>query len=315
MQKGFQQLLGILYSRFYEEQSSFSEVTSSHWRKVGWHKVGRSEKKWSLKGGGFGDWMNDNLVNRLRTLGIQNAVASLRAKHGCPVDLWLLGVAVAKSQKRIFSHDCARQVLSLAKVVSSISALDPKSPLTSVGIRNVCVIGDGYGYLGTLLKSFDPGVIVTSVNLGRGLLFDAYYTGLRFPDAIVDMQGPASGADFIFLPAEDYSALMRMPQDLVFNIASMQEMNPGVVQNYLNYLRRPGGARVIFYCCNRAQKTLPDGQVICFSDYGWDDEDTIVFDEPCPWYQTFPVGLIPKWLPFDGIVVHRLVHLKGTSSV
>ena len=308
----FNKALVALYYRFYKQQASFSSVTSSHWQTVGWHQVfmvDGIDGVWKLRGAGFGDWRPDTVINNLRTFGVSRAIASMKSNYACPSDLWQLGTAVAKSQQRIFSYDCAKQILSLAKVVSSVSADDQKSPLTSAGIRNVCVIGDGYGYLGSLLKAFDPGVTVTSVNLGRGLLFDAYYTSLRFPEARVAIDGSLENPDFIFLPAEDYSSLQSMPQDLVFNIASMQEMNLAVVQNYVSYLRRSDRERTLFYCCNRVEKTLPDGELVRFAEYGWDADDSIVFDETCPWYQSYPQGLIPSWHPFDGEIKHRLAYL------
>ncbi len=291
-------------------------MTSSHWRAVGWHRARVGDGKWKLDGAGFGDLQNDNFLNTLRTFGVRRAVESLREAHDCPEELWKLGISVARSQNRIFSFDCAKQVLALAKVYGYLEPTDPDSPLTSAGVTNCCVIGDGYGYLGALLKSFDPNVTVTSVNLGRGLLFDAYYTCLRFPRASLALlgDGVSSKQDFLFLPAEDYGALKNMPQDLVFNIASMQEMNLVVVQNYLHYIRRRANQRVLFYCCNRIEKTLPDGEIVRFDDYGWDANDVIVFDELCPWYQSFPHGLIPRWLSFDGKIKHRLVDLHSPKN-
>lgn len=317
MNTDFQKTLENLYRRFYESHDSFSEVTSSHWQKVGWHTASLGKGEWKLKGTGFGDWMENNFINRLRTFGVSRAVAGLQSRYGCPGDLWEMGMAVAKSQNRIFSYDCAKQVLALAKVARSIAAKDPQSPLVSADIGKVCVIGDGYGYLGALLKAFDPGVTVTSVNLGRGLLFDAYYTNLRFPNAsaaVGDAAAGRSGTDFTFLPAEDYASLQSLPQDLVFNIASMQEMNLAVVRNYVRYIRRQDGKRTLFYCCNRVEKALPDGEVVRFGEYGWRANDAIVFDERCPWYQSFPHGLIPKWLPFDGEINHRLVYLHAARD-
>jgi hypothetical protein len=310
-------VLSALYQRFFEKHESFSDVTSSHWRKVGWHTASLGQGVWKLKGAGFGDWMEDNLLNRLRTFGVGRAIAGLRQAHACPESLWRLGMEVAKSQRRIFSYDCAKQVLALAKVARSIAVPDSASPLTSAGISKVCVIGDGYGYLGSLLKAFDRGVTVTSVNLGRGLLFDAYYTRQCFPDAVLAVLDPksAQSADFLFLPAEDYAALQSSSQDMVFNIASMQEMNLAVVRNYVRYIRRQDGNRTLFYCCNRIEKTLPDGDTVRFDDYGWDTSDTVVFDELCPWYQAFPHGLLAQWLPFDGPIKHRLAYLHAAKDV
>lgn len=134
----FQRVLDKLYCRFYKSRDTFSEVTSSHWRDVGWHKASLGEGKWKLKGAGFGDWKRDSLINRMRTISVSHAVDELRSNYACQDELWRLGMAVAKSQNRLFNYDCAKQVLSLAKVARSIGATDPSSPLESVGIKRGC---------------------------------------------------------------------------------------------------------------------------------------------------------------------------------
>ena len=177
------------------------------------------------------------------------------------------------------------------------------------------MIGDGFGYLGSFLKAIDPGVEVTSVNLGRGLFFDVYYTLLAHPKARLGLVGevasaPSASTDFFFLPAENYSVLSQMPQDLVLNVASMQEMNISVVRSYMNYIRpKQASENVLFYCCNRREKKLPAGEIVRFADYGWLEADKGFFEEPCPWYQKFPSGILGRYLPFDGEILHRFVSL------
>lgn len=303
-------LLTALHERFFKANEGFSEVTSSHWREIGWHKVGRHAGTWKLHGAGFGDRVEINLFNCIRNFGVSVALSRMQEQYGCPRDLWKLGRDIARRQQRVFSFDCAKQILSLSKVISEAGGDNTARPLTSAGLSRVCVIGDGYGYLGSLIKMVDPGVTLTSVNLGRGLLFDAHYSAMCMPEASLGLGIQQDNVrDFVFLPAEDYAALQDMPQDLIFNIASMQEMNLSVVKNYINYIRRGDGGSPLFYCCNRRDKRLPDGEVVRFSEYGWQSKDDILFDEPCPWYQNYPAGFIPRWHPFDGEILHRLVRL------
>jgi hypothetical protein len=219
-----------------------------------------------------------------------------------------------------------KQVLSLHRLLLLLDgrpllpSLEKSGRFTSRGIRRVCVIGDGYGYLACLLKSVDPALQLTSVNLGRGLFFDVFYTLLSHPDAKVCLSDEHRASDvvtndFLFLPAENYNMLRQMPQDLVFNIASMQEMNISVVQNYIDYIRpKHESERVLFYCCNRREKTLPAGEVVKFSDYGWREADKVYFDEACPWYQKFPSGILGRYLPFNGEILHRFVSLAPVTS-
>ena len=158
------------------------------------------------------------------------------------------------------------------------------------------------------------------MNLGRGLFFDAYFTLLAFPKARLRLEDVSASAtvevsDFRFLPAENYGLLGEMPQDLVFNIASMQEMNILVVNSYMDFIRpKQLSQNVLFYCCNRREKRLSAGEIVRFSDYGWLESDTVHFDEPCPWYQAIPSGIFGRYLPFDGEILHRFVSLApGTS--
>lgn len=320
-------ILNDLYDRFYSEGFSYQDVTSSHWRSCGWHKVHRDTNgEFKLEGGGFGDFQSRTPHNFLRGFGVRIELRKLAKTYACDNNLLRIGEEVARAQGRLFSFDCLKQVLSLSQLLSVLQASESSRSreggrLTSLGIKRVCVIGDGYGYLGSFLKAVDPGVEVTSVNLGRGLFFDVYYTLLANPQARLGLVGeiasaPSESTDFIFLPAENYSLLSQMAQDLVLNVASMQEMNISVVRNYMDYIRpKQLSDNVLFYCCNRKEKKLPAGEIVRFTDYGWLKADKIYFDEPCPWYREFPVGLIPRYLPFDGIHLHRFVSLApGTSA-
>jgi len=324
-------ILNALYDQFYSEGFTFSDVTSSHWRSHGWHKVYRDPNgEFKLAGGGFGDFQSRSPLHFLRSFGVQRELRKLAKTYPCDNTMLRVGEEVAKAQGRLFSFDCLKQVLSLSRLLSVLQS-DGESTrsgmggvggrLTSLGINRVCVIGDGYGYLGSFLKAVDSGIEVTFVNLGRGLFFDVHYSLLSHPQARLYLVGesasdPSTPADFVFLPAENYSVLSQMPQDLVLNVASMQEMNISVVRNYMDYIRpKQASENVLFYCCNRREKTLPAGEVVKFSDYGWHETDEVYFDEPCPWYQKFPHGILGRYLPFDGEILHRFVSLApGTSA-
>ncbi len=94
--------------------------------------------------------------------------------------------------------------------------------------------------------------------------------------------------------------------DLFINIASMQEMDMNVINNYFNYMRQSSKDNTYFYCCNRAEKILPDGSKIKFNDYPW-YRAKIISDEKCQWYQKYPASKPPFWRNFDGPLHHRLV--------
>jgi len=313
-------VLDGLYNRFYIEHEKFSSVTSSHWREIGGHKVSFENGLWDLRGIGFGSWLERKPINQIRQLGASLLVATMKRRYSCSDDLWKLGKKLALKHGRIFDYDCAKQVIAVDSIIKGLGA-DYRTVDTNIfsnaGIGRVCVIGDGYGYMGSLIKAIDHSVTITSVNLGRGLLFDAYHSMKAFPEAVCHIVGPSaecSAADFQFLPAEDYEYLANMPQDLVVNIASMQEMNLSVVNKYLEFMRRTDGVASYFYCCNRVEKELPGGEIVRFKDYGWYSTDEVVFDELCPWYQCYPRSFPFGWHPFDGPIWHRLTKLANRSK-
>ena len=86
----------------------------------------------------------------------------------------------------------------------------------------------------------------------------------------------------------------------------MQEMDMFVIQKYFEYMRT-STVQSYFYCCNREEKTLPDDSVIRFLDYPWNEDERIIFHEPCPWYQKYPSKWPPYWIDFDGTHLHRLI--------
>lgn len=79
--------------------------------------------------------------------------------------------------------------------------------------------------------------------------------------------------------------------DLALNVASFQEMNPPVIGEYFDDLRAAAAGRgLVFYCCNREEKRLPDGTVSRFAEYPWSGSDKILLDELCPWHTGILLG-------------------------
>jgi hypothetical protein len=315
-----QEILNILYTKYFENGRHYSAVTSSHWREVGSHQVVRMDDKWQLKGSGFGDRLNNTWKNRFRRLPAKLLVNQMLRHHGCPSRLIEYGEQLAFLQDRVFDYDCAKQLLAIDQIVKTLggdSTID--NPLSVLGVKDIAVIGDGYGYMGALLARLDKGVTITSINLGSGLFFDVYYTVMSMPKEKVKLlDGGAEvtiGSDRLrFLEAEHYSMLSIIPVDLYINIASMQEMELSVVNSYMQYMRNGHGGKAYFYCCNRVEKELPDGQCIKLAEYGWSEDDEVLLDELCPWYQKYPKSMPPGWYPFDGPIQHRLVKLAKVNS-
>jgi len=241
-------------------------------------------------------------------------LSSLLKKYNCPKNLENAAKQIALKSGHELSFDSIKQILSLNSILDK---LGNGRSLTKQGINTVCVIGDGYAFFSKLLKFIEPDIKVISVNLGRTLFFDVLYSKsclpdenpilLRNPD---DIDSDASKHGLTFIEAEKYNLLKNQNVDLFINIASMQEMNPDVIASYFEYMRSSKQSPCYFYCCNRLKKELPDGQTFEFMNYPWSENDTILMDEICPWYDKFPSLRPPFWHSFDGLTQHRLVKLK-----
>ncbi len=194
--------------------------------------------------------------------------------------------------------------------------------------RTFTVIGDGYGFLGALIRRMLPGVRIYCVDLPTTLLFQVRTHEAADPSArlaLFDGDRQAAPGDVSFVLPQ---AVEQVPEaiDCAINIASMQEMNAFTVQTYFTFLRRRSTPRSRFYCVNRLRKELPGGEVASFYEFPWRADDEIFLDEPCPFYTHFiapytrPQG--PRWhgvrVPFvnhfDGVHMQRLVRLAPESD-
>lgn len=291
----------ILYCEYYENKSIFSSNTSSHWIKYGQlQNVIKEDDNYSVKGVGFGDFLNRGRANMLKE--IPTKIYLYYMLSGCKPEIIDDIKWIAKKQNRIFSYDMARMALTLNILFKYIPKLTDKT---------FCIIGDGYGTLGSLIKRVFPKSKIIFVNLGRTLFFDYYYTNQCFPmhsHSLIRSGQIDIMSDFNYIEAEKYKNV-EFNANVFVNIASMQEMNYDSISEYFESIRNQN-VETWFYCCNRVEKELPDGTLINFADYGWLEDDEIIFDELCPWHQHFPVNKPPFIINFDGPINHRLIRLK-----
>ncbi len=314
----YQSILEDLYQRYYQGSGDTSSVTSSFWHDFGGrHAVTIEDGQWKAMGFGIGYFVTDTWGNAIRHFPETLLSKQLLAKHQCATRLAEIAYTLARLSGRRFVFDCAKQVLAVNEIRKglAVSMTDPH-PFRKRDVRVVCVIGDGYGYCTSILKRLDPELTVISINLGRSLFFDVLYSKKCLTEerpAIMTAMGGREdilGAHtLIFLEAENYQYLSGLPVDLFINITSMQEMEPGVVDNYFRYMRESSADKVHFYCCNRLEKRLPDSTLVNFHDYPWNNS-TVLMDELCAWHQRFPSSGIPVWRKFDGPHQHRFVRLK-----
>ena len=208
-----------------------------------------------------------------------------------------------------------RQALTLALIDDEIGIETISDPIV--------VIGDGFGAMGSLLalnKRILAKIVV--VNLTAPLLIDADFIdrsveGVKMCLAIEAHEYEHAVKDdsvrVVLVQADTAGLIRTRPVGLAINVASMQEMNPSVTENYFRLLRGAPGSRTVFYCCNRLEKTLPDGTVTRFLDYPWQVDDALLLDDLCPWHQFHYDIRPPFYHRYDGPVRHRLAILRKES--
>ncbi len=311
---GYKHILEDLYDRYYESFSEHSDVTSSYWRTIRGHKVSKKNNEYLIDGYGFGSYRSRNPVNHLKSIPESVLLFHLLRKYQCPNYLIDAGKTIVAKSGHILSFDSVKQMLSLDTILKTLNNGDN---LTGQGIRSVCVIGDGYAFFSSLVRFIDPGIRVVLVNLGRTLFFDVLFSKRCFPEIHPILLKTEESKDvqfsnfqLVFIEAERFGLLEKLEIDLFINIASMQEMNPEIIDRYFKYMRSSRKSPCYFYCCNRVRKELPDGTLVELMKYPWKDTDDVLIDELCPWYQRYPVSRPPFWRPFDGPMQHRFVKIK-----
>jgi len=290
-----------LYRDYYENFEGYSDKTSSFWEIYGeFQNINKVGTGYELSAVGYGDSRSKNIIRSL--IDIPTQIYLLNLLKSCNPKIVNGARWIADKQKRNFSYDLSRMALTLDLLSKKID--NPTN-------KTFCVIGDGYGRLGTLIKKIYPKSKIIFVNLGRTLIFDFYYSSECYPDlkhTLIRSNQDHLSVDFNYIEAE-YFDQINFTSDIFINIASMQEMNYEVISGYFDAFRNQD-IETWFYCCNRVSKTFPDGSVINFSEYGWDTSDQIIIDELCPWHQHFPINRPPFSRNFDGPIRHRLIKLN-----
>jgi hypothetical protein len=302
-----------LLSKYFGENNTFSEETSAHWRKYGEKqrielvsaspaqqlrsaRERESLTELQITGEGFGDFKKLNLINLMVCIPIF-IYCAIWLWPKLKVNTFSKTLIYTLKSKQIFGYDVTRMASTIDFLQKNVSNLNSK---------RFCVIGDGYGRLGSILKSIYPNCSVIYINLGRTLLFDYYYTSKVFTKSnhqLIRTQGKFSD-DFTYIEAERYREF-KIEADVFVNIASMQEMNMKSIVDYFDLVKSQAPL-TYFYCANRISKNLPDGSIINFNDYPWSGMKVLI-DELCPWHQKFPTIKPPFIRRFDGPLQHRLV--------
>ena len=309
-----------LYLDFHNDPvtGTHSPEASSHWKDFSKYSKVEADVDGNIKtikGFGFGGSDDSRLAAKL-VAGIGNQLMMAGLPYsGISADV-KRSKQLVRSMGLYFSQDAFRQACTRFFLKNEIDKL--KLP-----IRNILIIGDGFGVLAALMHQQYPEANIFLIDLGVTLFFQSYYLSKKFPDKqhtlLEQTMQTSPSTGFFYCPAEWLDNFPAIEIDIAINIASMQEMNPDMISRYFNLLRKR--KTKLFYCCNRLEKILPDGTPARIFEFPWKKEDVFIVDEVCPWHKFF-VGRIggtnvrflnfipiPFLRKYDGVHWHRLAHL------
>ena len=307
-------LITHLYERYYLRDITPDNLLSSHWKQFGANIevcIDADGNLRSFKSYGFGDLNATDILSRIPAY-FCNASYFPRVPHKKDL-VYLIKQAIPnlKMINSYLSYDCFRQICSLCAIRNHLSVKERDS-------FNILMIGDGFGFLSSLLKSLYPSCRIILIDIGKVLLFQAVNLQIIHPrychSLIDDVSLPKEVPDFLYVPAECMDQIKGIKYRLSINISSMQEMNSETINSYFAYLRSHSTNDNLFYCCNRKQKRLPGGEITEFLDYPWLKEDKHLIDELCPFYRYYFSIVFPFFHRFDGLFMHRLTNLETRSG-
>jgi hypothetical protein len=304
-----------IISPLHEKINSEDSAASSHWRL--WHeqfKVDADMKLISASGFGDGRPLQNEFTQAIHNFLQKRYVKKIDANETF-YQLKALASAKCKQNNTRFSLDTLRQVLTLTHLMNT--------SLAKFTSETIIVIGDGYGVLSHLLLSSGFSRKVVLISLTKTLFADALHLlncdefqhsrAITIVDNVADMRMAKADPEIkvVLVEAMHSNILYESGADVAFNIAAMQEMNYLDIQKYFDQMRvLASSGDFTFYCCGRESKALPDGQVIQFEKYPWNENDIILFDEPCSWHDKYYRYIIPIYLNYDGVHRHRLTKMS-----
>lgn len=183
-----------------------------------------------------------------------------------------------------------------------------------------CVIGDGQANFVSMALRGNTFKKVISINLTEILLSDLDLVehlnlqkgelGLaRTHEELLSMLKDPN-LRLVLIRAADSEIVRKAGIDVFVNIASFQEMNPGLVKSYFDLIESNSAW---LYCCNRERKELYGGEVLEFESYPW-GRSLSMLDELCPWHKyfyDFRSFRLFRRLKYDGSIRHKIVKFQA----
>ena len=293
---------------------------SSYWEEMGQRIVVevRADGNWVLQDVGIGHSATMHPVERLLHVIERLSYLPVSSRLRSYPAIWRLAKQLARETACGLTFDVWKYAMVLATIVDHCQQqeLSPKT---------FALIGDGNGFFGALLRRYHRQCTIYSIDLPKSLVFqvrmhvaaDATVPLALLPDGLPRVHERAQ----VVLVAPQHLDQIPDTIDFAVSVASMQEMTAFSIASYFTFLRRRSQPHSRFYCISRLCKELPGGEVCRFEDYPWALDDEVFLNGVCPFYtHSFSLHTsrqgprvlgwrIPCVNYFDGVHVHRLVHL------
>jgi hypothetical protein len=260
-------------------------VVSSHWKKYK-HNFALTmvENQAFISTSGVAELTQLNFINFLRYLKNQILCLVHYSKFSKNLKIIIKIIYISIKTRRLLCFDMTKHGILIDKLSRSKNVITDSSKVT--------IIGDGFGFAGTLIKIMYPKTKIHFHNLSFNGRLDMLFSSLVFNKEQL--------RDITFTYAEN-SELEKA--DVYLNVASFGEMTKTQIKIYFDIIRAGKGTLI---CLNREKKVLPSGEVTLFNDYGWKKEDKIFTDEVADFYTENPADR----QKFDGIFLLRIAKLN-----
>jgi hypothetical protein len=100
--------------------------------------------------------------------------------------------------------------------------------------ENIVIIGDGFGFLGILIKTLYPALQISYINLQKNLFLDLLFYKIYFGHKFESPKIFDAGS----LPSLNNGSA------LIFNVASFAEMTENSINQYLDWIQKNEGIKL-----------------------------------------------------------------------
>ena len=262
----------LIFSAIFSSNSDVEKLkdtiaVSSHWK--------RYKQDFVFKVVDDQVYISTSGVAELAGLNLKNFIRQFKNQISCLIHYFKFSknfkiisqiIHISVKSRRVLCFDMTKHGILFDKLSKETNLFTENSHVT--------IIGDGFGFAGSLIKKMYPKIKVHFHNLSFNNRLDLLFSSLVLSKSQL--------RDITFTFAED-SNLEK--SDVYLNIASFGEMTNEQIELYFNSIRTE---KATLICLNRENKMLPGGEITSFNEYGWKEGDKILVDEIANFYTENP---------------------------